>query len=192
MKKIAMLLQMGLFVALAAVAYSQSLADIANKEKERRQEIKNEVVITDEQAAKYRSQPSAADADQTAAKPDVSKKPSEAGAESKNEKTDRDEPVDFQGRTEGYWRQTMTEARQKVKDLQNEANVITLKISGLQTEFYSEDNGFKREDIQREIQKNFYEQDKNKEELAKAQDILQDLEKEARKTGALPGWLRDK
>jgi hypothetical protein len=199
MKKIAMLLQTGLFVALAAVAYSQSLADLANKEKERRQEIKNEVVITDEQAAKFRSQPSTpADADQTAAKPDVLKKPSEpgaepkAGAESKNEKADPDESVDFQGRSESYWRQTMAEARQKVKDLQNEANVITLKISDLQTQFYREDDGFKRENIQREIQKSFYEQDKNKEELAKAQDILQDLEKDGRKNGALPGWLRNK
>ena len=86
----------------------------------------------------------------------------------------------------------MAEARQRVKDLQNEANAIVLRISSLQTQFYSEDNGFKREDIGRDIQKGFYEQDKNKEELAKAQDILQDLEKDARKSGALPGWLRDK
>jgi hypothetical protein len=193
MKKIAMLLQTALFVALAAVAYSQSLADLANEEKERRQEVKNETVITDEQAAKYRSEPSAAvAADHPDTKQDVSKKSAEAGAESKSEKAESGEAVDFQGRPESYWRQTMADARQKVKDLQNEANAITLKISSLQTQFYSEDNGFKREDIGREIQKGFYEQDKNKEDVAKAQDVLQDLEKEARKTGALPGWLRDK
>jgi hypothetical protein len=83
----------------------------------------------------------------------------------------------------------MTAARQKIKDLENEANVIVLKISDLQNQFYSIDDGFKREGIQREIQKGFYEQDKNKEDLAKARDALQDLEKEARKNGALPGWL---
>jgi hypothetical protein len=86
----------------------------------------------------------------------------------------------------------MAEARQKVKDLENEANVIILKISSLQTQFYSESDGFKREGIGREIQKCFYEQDRNKEELAKAKDILQDLEKEARKSGALPGWIQEK
>ena len=78
----------------------------------------------------------------------------------------------------------MADARQKVKDLENQANAIVLKINSLQTQFYSEDDGFKREGIQREIQKSFYEQDKNKEDLAKAQDVLQDLEKEARKSGA--------
>ena len=193
MKKTAMLLQTALFVALAAVAYSQSLGDLANKEKERRQEVKNEVVITDEKAAKYRSEPSTPAAEnQPVAKSDPGQKTAETRAESKGDKIDPDEPVDFQGRPESYWRQTMAEARQRVKDLQNEANAIVLRISSLQTQFYSEDNGFKREDIGRDIQKGFYEQDKNKEELAKAQDILQDLEKEARKSGALPGWLREK
>jgi predicted nucleic acid-binding Zn-ribbon protein len=86
----------------------------------------------------------------------------------------------------------MADARQKAKDLENQANVIVLKIADLQNQFYREDDGFKREGIQREIQKSFYEQDKNKEELAKARDALQDLEKEARKSGALPGWIMEK
>lgn len=193
MKKIALLVQTSLFLTFAAVAYSQSLADLASKEKERRQEVKDEIVITDEQVAKFRTEPATpADTDQPAAKPDTSKKTSESGAESANEKTDPNEPVDFQGRTESYWRQTMSEAKQKVKDLQNEANAITLKIADLQTQFYKEDDGYKKESIQREIQKSIYEQDKNKEDLAKAQDVLQDLDKEARKSGALPGWLRDR
>jgi predicted nucleic acid-binding Zn-ribbon protein len=130
--------------------------------------------------------------DRPPAKPDSDKKASESGAASKSEKTESDEPVDFQGRPESYWRRTMADARQKVKDLENEANAIVLKIADLQTQFYREDDGFKREGIQRGIQKSFYEQDKNKEELAKAKDILQDLEKEARKSGALPGWLMEK
>ena len=75
MKKIFVLLQTALFIALASFAYAQSLADVADKEKERRQEVKNDKVITDEQAAKYRSQPSPINAsDQPAAdKPDAEK-----------------------------------------------------------------------------------------------------------------------
>ena len=84
----------------------------------------------------------------------------------------------------------MAEARQKVKDLTNEANVIVLKIADLRNEFYRTDSGFKqRGDLQREIQKSYYEQDLNKENLEKAKLELQDLENEARKSGALPGWL---
>ena len=83
----------------------------------------------------------------------------------------------------------MADARQNVKDLTNEANVIVLKIADLQNKFYSMDDGFKREGLQREIQKSYYEQDLNKQNLEKAKSELQDLENEARKSGALPGWL---
>jgi hypothetical protein len=185
MKIFAALVQTALLLVIASGAYSQSLADLANKEKERRQEINNVRVITAEDAAKYRAKtPAANSADQPAATQDPGKKEA-----TKADKPVSDEPVDFQGRPESYWRETMAAARQRVKDLENEANVIVLKITSLQNQFYSEDDGFKREGIQREIQKSFYEQDKNKADLEKARDILQDLEKEARKSGALPGWL---
>jgi hypothetical protein len=191
MKKIALLLQMVVWIAIAATAQSQSLADLAKKENDRRQQIKNDKVITDEQADKYRTEPLKTNAPEPApAKPDSDKKDAENPVAKKSENPDSDEPMDFEGRPESYWRKTMAESRQKVKDLENQANALTLKIADLQTQFYREDNGFKREDIQREIQKSFYEQDKNKEDLVKAKDILQDLEKEARKSGALPGWLR--
>jgi hypothetical protein len=185
MKIFATLFQIGLLSAIASPVYSQSLADLANKEKERREAVKNDRVITPEEAAKYQVHTGATtSADPSSVAADARKEDS-----SKVSKPESDEPVDFEGRPESYWRDTMAAARQKVKELENEANVITLKIADLQNKFYSEDDGFKREGIQREIQKSFYEQDKNKEDLAKARDVLQDLEKEARKSGALPGWI---
>ena len=84
----------------------------------------------------------------------------------------------------------MTAARKKVKDLEDEANVLTLKLNKLQTEFNDAGDQFRGESVQREMQKTYYEQDLNKENLAKAKEELDDLEKEARKSGALPGWLR--
>ena len=184
MRIFAALLETVLLLAIASAAYSQSLADLANKEKIRREQVKNDRVITSEEAAKYRNETPVASAEKPAAMSD-SGKPEVPKAD----KAAPYEPVDFEGRPESYWRDTMTAARQKVKDLENEANVITLRIASLQNQFYSEDDGFKREGIGREIQKSFFLQDKNKEELAKARDVLQDLEKEARKSGALPGWL---
>ena len=187
MKRLAVLLQTTLFIATASVAYSQSLADIANKEKERRGQVQNEKVITGEEAAKYHM-PTATPA---VAEPAAKEEPAPGtGAAADAEAPDPDEPVDFQGRPESYWRKTMTEARKKVADLELEANAIVVKISELQTKFYNIDDGFQREDVGREINKAFYEQDKNKEELANAKDILLELEKEARKSGALPGWIR--
>jgi hypothetical protein len=173
----------------AGLAYSQSLGDLAKKEKERREKLKNESKpITNKDTSKYKnsaittgSPPAAASAKAEAEKP--------APEAAKPAKVEPDEPVDLLGRPESFWRQTMSDARQKVKDLENEANVLTLKLADLQTQFYRESDGFRQQQIQREIQKTIYEQDVNKENLAKARTQLQELETEGRKSGALPGWL---
>ena len=192
-----------LLLVTASSAYSQSLADLAKREKERREAIKTQAkVITNEQAAKYHQAPisivsppgtTASDktgTDKTAGEMEKTAAGGEAVAKAAEDKPLVDEPVDFQGRPESYWRQTMGDARQKVTDLENESNVLVLKFNDLQNRFYREDNGFKRQEIQREMQKTIYEQDKNKENLDKARTALADLETEARKSGALPGWIR--
>jgi hypothetical protein len=186
MKIVAAFFQIILFLASAFIVHAQSLADLAKKEKERRSRITKARVITVEEAAKYITKPNP-----SATKKNSEEKAGESEAESKAEKPDLDEPVDFQGRPESYWRQTMAEARQRVQDLENEKNVLILKQNRLENEFHGEDNGFRRETIQREIQKTFYEQDLNKENLEKAKAALEDLEKEARKSGALPGWISE-
>ena len=190
-----------LLFAAASSAYSQSLADLAKKEKERRQAVKTAVkVITNERGTKYQRAPITTGtpspaADKTGVETtagDVEKTAGEgqAGAAAAKDKALVDEPVDFQGRPESFWKQTFADARQKVQDLENESNVLILKYNDLQNRFYREDNGFKQQEIQREMQKTIYEQDKNKENLAKARTALADLETEARKSGALPGWIR--
>ena len=174
----------------------QSLAEFARKEKERREKVTAALKsITNDDASKYRDASVA-----TVVKPVPPEAEKKTGEEAetqpqavKPEATPgSDEPVDMQGRTEGFWRQTFTDARQKVKSLEDQENVLVLKLNDLQNRFYREDNGFKQQEIQREIQKTIYEQDKNKEDLKKAKDELSDLEKEARKSGALPGWFSGK
>jgi hypothetical protein len=194
MKKFAAFLLTAFFVLLASAAYSQSLADLANKERERRKEITNDRVVTKQEADKYWTEPEStvSSSDQPSVDDASQTEKGEAEAQTQSEKTDPDEPVDFEGRPESYWRKTMADARQKVQDLENEANVLILKQNSLQNEFYREDDGFKREGIQREIQKTYYEQDQNKSNLEKAKAALQDLENEARKSGALPGWISAK
>lgn len=196
MKRMISVLAASLLFLTGALGYSQSLADLAKKEKERREKVKTESkTITNEDTPKYKTgsvttgnlpappAPQKAGADKIGA---------EAEGAPKAGKANPDEPVDLQGRPENFWRQTMADARQRVKNLENEANVLILKLADLQNQFYRESSGFKQQDIQREIQKTFYEQDRNKEDLAKAKDQLLDLEKQARKDGALPGWLTPK
>jgi hypothetical protein len=198
MKPISCLCTGLLVAALASFGYSQSLAELAKKEKERRNAVKGDTkVITDTEAAKFRSQPVTTTSTATTPgteKPrsettDAAAKPPTADASAK-EKPASDEPVDFQGRPESFWRQAFTDARQKVTELERESAVLVLKLNDLQNQFYRESDGYKQQTIQKEIQKALYQQDQNKEKLAKARDALTDLEKDARKSGALPGWIK--
>jgi hypothetical protein len=191
MKKFASLLPAFFFIVISA-AYSQSLGDLADKEKNRREEIKGEVKVIVMEPQIPDQQPEAAPAtnpSNATAKPETEKKEEAANQQPPSAKSDPDEPVDFQGRPESFWRKTVAEARQKVKDLEEESKVLALKMAALQTKFYNIDDGFARETVQRDIQKMTYEQDMNKANLEKARNELEDLEKEARKSGALPGWI---
>ncbi len=164
---------------------AQSLAELAKQEKERRAKITADTkVITNSDRAKStpaEEEPPAGKQSDKAVVP--------ADGKPKADKQADDEPRDLTGRTESFWRQTFSDARKRVKDLEDESRVLQLKINDLQNKFYSESSGFKQQDIQREIQKSFYEQDQNKQNLAKAKAQLQELEVEARKSGALPGWI---
>ena len=194
MKNFSVLLSATIFVLFVSLSYSQSLGEIAEKEKQRREQVTHNKTITDEEAAKYWTNSGAATPAIGNPKVPEEAKNSESAAKDSamTKKTDSDEPVDFQGRSEGYWRKTITEARQKVKDLENESNALILKVNRLQDQFYKESDGFRRETIQRDLQKGYYEQDLNKENLAKAKAAVADLENEARKSGALPGWIEDR
>jgi len=176
-----------------ASGYGQSLAELAKREQERRSAVPSEAkVITNKDTYKYRNSPvttGSIPAPSPAPKPE-GQTPGVADLTIGGKpKVDPTESTDSQGRPESFWRQTFTDARMKVKELESEAKVLVLKANDLQNQFYKESSGFKQQDIQREIQKTLYEQDQNKANLAKAKEELADLEKEARKSGALPGWI---
>lgn len=182
-------------LGISAAGYSQSLEELAKRERERRSAVSSETkVITNKDTYKYRnSSVSTGTAPATAPTPKPEgQTPGATDTPGGKPKVDPTESTDFQGRPESFWRQTFTDARTKVKELESEAKVLTLKANDLQNRFYRESSGFKQQDIQRELQKTFHEQDQNKANLAKAKEELADLEKDARKSGALPGWINPK
>jgi hypothetical protein len=192
--KLASISLIAIFALLPAIAAdSQSLADLANKERERRAKITAETkVITNDDSEKYKDGPittGTLPSKPSAEKADAEKTASGADTSAKGTAASPDEPVDLQGRPESFWRQTMSDARKQVKELENQTDVLVLQLNDLRNKFYSEDSGFKQQEIQTEINKTLYEQDLVKDKLAKAKDQLSDLEKEARKSGALPGWI---
>ena len=188
-------------LGIAVLGYTQSLGDVAKKEKERREKMKaGAKVITNDDAVKYANgpvstttppaPPAAAPAAKEKAEPE--KPAGETQKAAAGAKAPSDEPTDLQGRPESFWRQTFADARQKVKELENKENVLVLKINDLQNRFFRTDDGFQRQALQAELQKTFTERDQIGEDLAKAKAQLDDLDKEARKSGALPGWISAK
>ncbi len=191
MRRLITILATAFLLSSAGFAYSQSLAEIAKKEKARREQIKiQERVITNQDAARYKATGTMTTTAQ--AEPAPQKPAPEKEAAAKPEKPASEEPVDLQGRPESFWRQTLADARTKVKELENEANVLILKLNDLQNRFYRESDGYNQQNLQREMNKTTYEQDLNKEKLATAKVQLEDLLREARKSGALPGWLEER
>ena len=186
---------------ITASGYSQSLEELAKRERERRSGVSTEAkVITNKDTYKYRNSPvttGSVPAPSPAPKPEgqtpgVADLTIDGKTIEGKPKVDPTEATDFQGRPESFWRQTFTDARMKVRELESEEKVLTLKANDLQNQFYRESSGFRQQDIQREIQKTLHEQDQNKANLTKAKEELADLEKEARKSGALPGWIAAK
>jgi len=178
-------------------AYAQSLGELAKKEKERREKVVDESkVVTNDDLSKFKNAPVATGvlpprpAEQKQAKQTTGVEAKSAGAGAAKENPD--EPVDLQGRTESFWRQTLGEARQRVTELENELAVLVLRINELRRRFFSTDDGFRGQTVQWELQKTVIQRDLDKEELEKAKARLQELEKEARRSGALPGWITPK
>jgi len=185
-------------LGIAVLGYTQSLGDVAKKEKERREKIKaGAKVITNDDTFKYANGP-VSTTTPPAPPPDAAKKtePEKPAGEAQKgapeAKATPDGPTDLQGRPESFWRQTFADARQKVKELENKENVLVLKVNDLQNRFFRTDDGFQRQALQAELQKTFTERDQVGEDLAKAKAQLDDLDKEARKSGALPGWTSAK
>jgi hypothetical protein len=190
MRKSAALLGAAFLLILSAVS-AQTLSELAEKEKNRRKEITTDAKVITNKNAKFEGPVTTMQplSDDTAKKPAEIKEEPATPAQAKPAEQKSDEPVDFQGRPESFWRKTASEARQKVKDLENESTTLTLRLNQLKTKFYNISDGFAREAVQREIQKTYYEQDLNKENLAKARKALDELENDAQRSGALPGWI---
>ena len=100
MKFITAIFSAALFIAIAASAYTQSLAEIANKEKQRREQIdKTPDVITNDTISKYSGGSVSTVTPIQLPSKDTDSESNETDAKSakQGEAINPDEPVDFQG-----------------------------------------------------------------------------------------------
>ncbi|MEO8432768.1 MAG: hypothetical protein ABI592_14760 [Acidobacteriota bacterium] len=179
----------------------QSLADVvraagsAHGRKEKPVAITNDSLVKDPRkgrlstsqvAAPVRATPPPAKAGAAPASP-AAVRPAEPGALPDTVPTAASPVAD-----ETAWRQRAHDARQRVIDLTNEIAQLDTETKQLETDFYRWDDGQYRDRVIKPAWDRKREDlETRRRQLAEAEKALADLPEEARKAGALPGWLRE-
>lgn len=162
------------FYMAGMAAYAQSLGDIAKEEQKRREAVTGSVTTV------IQSAPPAAQDEKSSTE--------DAAAKKDGKKSEPDELTDLYGKPESYWRNVMSEARSRLKQLEDETKELASWRNALQLR-HDSTNGSWRAPIKNEIDRTRQAQEQNKKNLEDARSKLQSLRDEARSSGALPGWV---
>lgn len=184
-KKIIVAISLPLF--FTSVLSSQSLVDLAKKEKERREKLKNQekTVVTNADLSKIKRGP-ALTTSREAVSPEGS---AMARSSSEMSAQDKAEPSKAKARSSGARSQdraepqknTPDELEQKWKSKREQVGLLTTRMNALWQEFYSMDDMSSRENIQRNISETSLRLQKAKEEEARARKEYQQARTRARK-----------
>jgi hypothetical protein len=176
--------------------HAQSLADVARKEAERRQTVK-EPTKTYTNADLASVPPATADAakpastDATAKDGSASDAKDSKSADGKDAK-DKDAKDKDKGspKDQKYWSSRMKDLQTQLDRDQAFADALQSKINGLTADFSARDDPAQRAQIGRDRQKAIDEQNRLKQAIQDDKKAINDLEEEARKAGVPAGWLR--
>ncbi len=154
---------------LSGVAYAQSLAEVAEKEKKRRTEVEGSSKVISERDLRTRRSsllPSSA--------------PAEGGvAEDAGREDDKNEPEADETKTREYWQNRVAASRKKMADLES-------KLQSPENDW----GGGMRTDVNPVGQRNLSGRDEIESQLAAARSELAQIQDEARRAGVPAGWVR--
>jgi len=180
--------------AVGAPICAQSLAAIAQKEEDRRKNIKDPAKVYTNQdlgpalpgSVAAAPAPDAKDASKDAAAKDTAK-----GAKDAKDAKDADKPKDGDKPTgQKYWHDRMQSLQSQADRDQTYLDAVQTKINALTTDFVNRDDPAQKAAIERDRQRNLAELDKLKKAVVDDKKAIADLEDEARRAGVPPGWLR--
>jgi hypothetical protein len=175
-------------ISFSGVAWTQSLADVARKEEERRKSIKAPgKVYTNEDLHRYpvSTAPEAAVPDQ--AKPTTDGQPVSKDDAAAPKAKDATPSVD-QG--EDYWRKLITEARSARARSSTYLEALQSRVTTLTAEFYARDDSAQRSAIWSQRAKVVDDMDRLKQDMADQEKAIAKIEEDARKANIPPGWIR--
>lgn len=162
---------------------AQSLADVARKEAERRQAIK-EPSRTYTNADLASLPPATTDTSKAGA---VATPAGDAAKEADSADKQKEKgPV----KDQTYWAGRMKALQTQLDRDQTFADALQSRINGLTADFSARDDPAQRAQIGRDRQKALDEQNRLKQAIQDDRKAIVDLEEEARKAGVPAGWLR--
>ena len=91
---------------------------------------------------------------------------------------------------EAWWRQRMSQAREELRRNEMFAEALQTRINSLTNDFSMRDDPYQRAKIGEERSKALLELDRVKADVEGSRKKIADIEDEARKAGAPPGWIR--
>jgi hypothetical protein len=171
-----------MLLTFALECFSQSIADVAREERERRKNIQGKLFIQNLRTT----------AGETAASPDATAAPAPAAAPTQTDSAKKPAgPTDNRGRDEKYWRAAFQKARDDAKRAADRTVLLDLQLKELNTQLLRQSDMYNRENrIGAAITAAQKELETAQKEAAQAKQSITDLEEELRKSGGLPGWAR--
>lgn len=185
---------MGVVLAgTTAAAQSQSLADVARQEAERRKTIQSSGKVYTNDNLRGDSAPTPATAPPptpgtpstpSAATPPAGDAPAAPGA------APAAPPADAPAQGEADWRKRITAARDALSRSQIFAEALQSRINALTADFVNRDDPAQREVVAGERQKALAELDRVKQDIQEQQKAVTAIQEDARRAGVPPGWVR--
>jgi hypothetical protein len=173
-----------LVIGAPAVSPAQSLADVARKEAERREAIKEKTKTYTNDDLKPVAASATAPATAGDTKDSADAKDTKAADGKSGDK--KDEPV----KDQKYWSARMQALQTQLQRDQAFVDALQSQINGLTAEFSARDDPAQRSQIGQARQKAIDEQTRLQESIKNDKKAIDDLVDEARKANVPPGWLR--
>ena len=180
----------GAVAPLLAQSQSQPLGDIAKKEEERRQAVREPAkVYTNKDLGNVPPAPSspAPDAQISASAPTPA---GEAAKGAEKDKQKDQEKGTSTTKDQKYWVGRKKQLQEQLDHDQTYADAMQSRINGLTADFVARDDPAQRAAIDSDRRKALAEFDRLKQAVTTDKKALADLEDEARRAGVPPGWLR--
>lgn len=175
-----------------ASASAQSLADVARKESQRRQTVKDGdgKTWTNQDLKPVPAGPAeaaapAAEASEPAAEADQADAKKDDSPAAKDAKADEPEVKD-----QAYWSKRMADLRAQLERDETFRDALQSRVDALTSDFVNRDDPAQRSQIASDRQKALAELDRVKKSIEQGRRAIPELEEEARRAGVPAGWLR--